>query len=238
MSGHSKWATTKRRKETVDKKRSKIFTKLANEISVAAREGGGSDSASNFKLRIAIDKARVENLPKENIERAIRRGAGEGEGGPIEEVIYEGFGPENTPILIKTLTDNKNRTVSEIKQVFNKYGGSLVGSNAVMWMFEKQGAIRIKNKKLEDVELELIEAGVEDIKKEDGGMVVYTKPEDLQKVKTELENKNFEISDTGIEYVAKDEKQIDELMKEKLINFFDALDDLDDVSDIYTNIKS
>ncbi|NQU83890.1 MAG: YebC/PmpR family DNA-binding transcriptional regulator, partial [Parcubacteria group bacterium] len=152
MSGHSKWATTKRKKEVVDKKRSKVFTKLANEITIAAREGGGGDLSSNFKLRITVDRAKSENLPKENIERAIKRGTGEGEGGPIEEVIYEGFGPENTAVLVKALTDNRNRTVAEVKQVFNKFRGTMAGSNAVMWMFDKLGSIRVSGKKLEDLE--------------------------------------------------------------------------------------
>lgn len=236
MSGHSKWAKVKRQKGVADVKRSKIFTKLGNEITVAAREGGGGDPSMNFKLRIAIDRARAENLPKENIERAIKRGIGEGEGGPIEEVVYEGFGPENTAVLVKALTDNRNRTVAEIKQVFNKYDGSLAGSNAVMWMFKKQGVIRIKDRKLADVELELIEAGAEDIKQEDGEIIVYTKVENLQKVKMALEKRDFVISDTDIEYIPKEFKKNNESAQEKLEIFFDALDDLDDVVDIYTNI--
>lgn len=236
MSGHSKWATTKRRKELIDKKRSKIFTKLANEISVAAREGGG-DLATNFKLRLAVDRARNENVPKDNVERAIKRGTGEGGGGPIEEVIYEGFAPGNNPVIVKALTDNRNRTVAEVKQVFNKFGGTLGSSGAVMWMFEKLGSIIIKDKKLEDIELQLIEAGAEDIRQEEDEIVVYTKVEDLQKVKNSIEEVGISISDTDVEYVAKEKKKISDDEVEKIENFFDALDDLDDVGDIYTNLE-
>ncbi|MEA3272210.1 MAG: YebC/PmpR family DNA-binding transcriptional regulator [Patescibacteria group bacterium] len=237
MSGHSKWAKVKRQKGVADAKRGKVFTKLGNEISIAAREGGGGDPATNFKLRLTIDRARALNVPKENIERAIKRGTGEGGGGPIEEVIYEGFGVENIAVLVKALTDNRNRTVAEVKQIFNKHNGSLAGSNAVMWMFEKRGTIRISGKKLEDVELELIEAGAEDIKAEDDEIVVYTKVEDLQKVKVELDKREFDISDTDIEYVPKEFKKVNEATQGKLEKFFDALDDLDDVSDIYTNVE-
>ncbi len=236
MSGHSKWATTKRAKEAVDKKRGKIFTKLTNEIIIAAREGG--DPTMNFKLRVAMDRARAANVPKENIERAIKRGTGEDGGAVVEELIYEGFGPAGAAVIIKSLTDNKNRSASEIKHVFTKHGGSVAGSGAVMWMFLKRGAIRIPKQPLADIELQLIEAGAEDIREEEENIVIYTKVEDLQKTKTALEKSGFTISDTDIEFAPKESKKItDESEKEKLENFFNDLDDLDDVSDFYTNVE-
>lgn len=236
MSGHSKWATTKRAKEAVDKKRGKIFTKIANEIIIAAREGG--DPTMNFKLRVAIDKARDANMPKENIERAIKRGIGEGDGAAIEELIYEGFGPAGAAVIVKSLTDNRNRSASEIKHIFSKYDGSIAVSGAVMWMFEKRGAIRIPKQPLTDIELQLIEVGAEDIREEEENIVIYTKIEDLQKTKDAIEKFGFQILNTDIEFAPKEAKKVEsEEDKNKLENFFNDLDDLDDVSDFYTNLK-
>jgi len=144
MSGHSKWAQIKRQKGATDQKRGNLFTKLAKGITIAARDGGG-DPASNFKLRLAVDQAKQSNMPKDNIERAIKRGAGELEGGQIEEAIYEGFGPSGVAIIIETLTDNKNRTVSNVKHILTKYGGGLGSSNSVLWQFERKGVVRIRN---------------------------------------------------------------------------------------------
>lgn len=236
MSGHSKWATTKRAKGVVDKKRGKIFTKLANEIIIAAREGG--DPVINFKLRVAMDRARVANVPRENIDRAIKRGTGEDGGATVEELVYEGFGPAGSAVIVKSLTDNKNRSVSEIKHVFTKHGGSVAGSGSVIWMFEKRGAIKIPKQLLADIEMQLIEAGAEDIREEEENIVIYTKMEDLQKTKTALEKAGFTVSDTDIEFVAKESKKItDASEKEALENFFGDLDDLDDVGDFYTNVE-
>jgi YebC/PmpR family DNA-binding regulatory protein len=236
MSGHSKWATTKRAKEAVDKKRGKIFTKLANEIIIAAREGG--DPTMNFKLRVAIDRARAANVPRENIDRAIKRGTGEDSGAAVEELVYEGFGPAGSAVIVKSLTDNKNRSASEIKHVFTEHGGSIAGTGAVMWMFLKRGAIRIPKQPLANIEMQLIEAGAEDIREEEDNIVIYTKVEDLQKTKDALEKSGFAVSDTDIEFVPKESKKItDESEKEKLENFFGDLDDMDDVGDFYTNVE-
>jgi len=142
MSGHSKWATTKHKKEAIDKKRGALFTKLGNAITIAARQG--SDLETNFSLRLAIDRAKAANMPKENIERAIKRGAGEIEGAQLEEIIYEGFGPGKISIIIETLTDNKNRTVSEIKHILDKSGGTMAGQGSVMWMFERNKSAKDK----------------------------------------------------------------------------------------------
>lgn len=236
MSGHSKWATTKRAKGAIDKKRGKIFTKITNEIIIAAREGG--DPAMNFKLRVSMDRARDVNMPKENIERAIKRGTGESGGAAVEELVYEGFGPAGAAVIVKSLTDNKNRSASEIKHIFIKHGGSIAGSGAVMWMFEKRGAIRIPKQPLRDIELQLIEAGAEDIREEEENIVIYTKVGDLQKTKDALEKSRFKISDTSIEFVPKETKKVEsEEDKNKLENFFSDLDDLDDVADFYTNVE-
>lgn len=236
MSGHSKWATTKRAKEAVDKKRAGAFTKIANEIAIAAREG--KDPSVNFKLRVAMDKARAVNMPKDNVERAIKRGTGEDGGAAVEELVYEGFGPAGAAVIVKSLTDSRNRAASEIKHVFSKHGGSIAGSGAVMWEFLKRGSIRIPRQPLQNIEIQLIEAGAEDIREEEKNIVIYAKVEDLQKTKTALEKAGFTISDTDIEFVPKETKKIEnEKDKQKLENFFSDLDDLDDVSDFYTNIE-
>lgn len=231
MSGHSKWATTKRKKATIDAKRSANFTKLANIISVAARSGG--DPATNFKLRMAIDKARSFSLPKENVERAIKKGTGELSGSQIEELVYEGFGPEGIAFVIEVVTDNKNRASSEIKHLMTKYGGSLGGPGSTMWMFEQKGVITLDKKELGDEEqLELIDAGAEDIKTNEG-VTVYTSVENFETVKKKIESLRLPILESDLEYVAKD--LIKPAKEEGLINLFESLDECDDVSNFYSN---
>jgi len=239
MSGHSKWSTIKRQKAATDAKRGAIFTKLGNLITVAAREKGG-DPATNFSLRMAIEKAKAANMPKDNIERAIKRGTGELAGGQIEELLYEGFGPAKSQFIVKCLTDNKNRSAANIRHIFTKYGGSL---GSVMWNFEQKGVIRIMNEELkmknlnnEEFELGLIDAGADDILKEEEGITIYTKIEDLQKVKKFLEEKNIKTESAEIEYVAKEEIQLNGDDKEKTEKFIEELEDCEDVSDHYTNI--
>ncbi len=236
MSGHSKWATIKRAKATTDAKRGAIFTKLGNLITIAAREKGGSPE-TNFALRMAMEKAKVANMPKDNIERAIKRGTGELGGEQIEELIYEGFGPAKSQFIIKSLTDNKNRSAASIRHVFTKYGGSL---GSVAWNFEQKGVIRIAKDQYsissEEDELKLIESGAQDIKKEDEGITVYTKIEDLQKVKKFLEEKDIVAETADIEYIAKDEQTVSEEEKEKIENFIEELEENEDVGDYYTNV--
>jgi len=233
MSGHSKWATTKRQKAVTDAKRGAIFTKLANLITVAAREKGG-EPAINFSLRMAIEKARGANMPKDNIERAIKRGTGEADGEQIVELIYEGFGPGKSQFIIKSITDNKNRSAASIRHLYSKYGGSL---GSVSWNFERKGVIRISNFrfKIEDLELDLIDAGVDDIAKENEGIALYTKIEDLQKVKSFLEEKNIDTESAEIEYVPKEEQSLNAEDKERIEKFIEELDDCEDVADYYTN---
>ncbi|HDQ23171.1 MAG TPA: YebC/PmpR family DNA-binding transcriptional regulator [Candidatus Uhrbacteria bacterium] len=241
MSGHSKWATTKRAKAATDAKRAVLFTKLAKAITIAAKDKGG-DPASNFSLRLAIDKAKAANMPKDNIERAIKRGTGELQGSVIEEIIYEGFGPGGVALIIKCLTDNKNRASQQIKHILAKHGGSLAGPNAVMWQFEQKGVIRIENEKLagknsEELELQIIDLGAQDIKKLADSWVVYSHKEDLQKIKRGFENLGLEIDYAEIEYVAKETVSVESEQKEKLQSLFDSLEDEEDVDDYYTNLN-
>ena len=240
MSGHSKWATTKRQKAVVDAKKGAIFTKYGKLISVAAKKGG--DPATNFSLRMAIDKAKEANMPKENVERAIKRGTGELGGAQIEELTYEGIGPAKSQFIVKCLTDNKNRTASEIRHIFTEAGGSL---GSVLWNFELRGVILIaaeelKNKNLinnDGFELKLIDAGAQDFIKDDAGATILTKPEDLQKVKQFLETKNIKTESAEIEYVAKDQGQLSDEEKDKIKKFIEALDGNEDIADYYTNIN-
>jgi YebC/PmpR family DNA-binding regulatory protein len=241
MSGHSKWASIKRQKGVADQKRGVIFTKMAKNITVASRDGGG-DPETNFKLKMAIDQAKGVNMPKDNIERAIKRGTGELKGNVIEEVVYEAFGPDNTFFIIEALTDNKNRTVSDIRHTFSKTGGSLGGQNSVMWQFERKGIIRIADYKdkindRDELELKLIDLGAEDIEDDDSDLVIYTKIDGLQKVREELEKDGINPDYSELEYIPKESKKIEsEKVKERLQNLFDTLDDNDDISNFYTNV--
>ncbi|MCK4540080.1 YebC/PmpR family DNA-binding transcriptional regulator [Candidatus Parcubacteria bacterium] len=237
MSGHSKWSTIKRKKGATDAKRGAIFTKLGKLIAVAVKEKGG-DPDTNFTLRMAIDKARAANMPKDTIERAIKRGTGELEGDQIVELIYEGIGPANSQFIVKALTDNKNRSAASIRHTFTKYGGSL---GSVMWNFEQKGVFRIANDEFKIIndedELELIEAGADDIIRLEEGVTLFTKPEYLQKVKKYLEEKDITAESAEIEYVAKDEVDVSDEDKEKIEKFIEELEDNEDVADYYTNVN-
>ena len=222
----------------VDAKKGAIFTKYGRLITIAAKKG--SDPTTNFSLRMAMEKAREANMPKENIERAIKRGTGELGGAQIEELTYEGIGPAKSQFIIKCLTDNKNRTAAEIRHLLADAGGSL---GAVLWNFELKGVILItaeelKNKNLlnnDDFELELIDAGVENFVKESEGATIYTKPEDLQKVKQFLETKSLKTESAETEYVAKDHGQFSDEEKEKVQKFIDTLENNEDITNHYTN---
>lgn len=241
MSGHSKWATTHRQKEAADAKKGAIFTKLANLITIAAREGGG-DLESNFKLRLAIDKARAANMPKDNIERAIKKGTGEGTGGSsFEQLTYEIFGPEGTTFIIEAVTDNRNRTIGEVKAVVNKNGGQMAGPNSVAWMFDRHGFATIDTKQItdkdtDDLELALIDAGADKIEKNNDFWEINCSIESLQLLLKKLKDENIEIRDSGLAYFAKDEISItDSEKQEKIEKFYSVLEDLDDVNNVYTN---
>lgn len=237
MSGHSKWAQIKHKKAITDAKKSKIFSKLAALISIAAREKGGGASM-NPKLRLAVEKARAMNMPMENIERAIKRGTGGIESGNLEELLLEAYGPGGKAILISAITDNKNRTLAEIKHILNEYGGKLASSGSVRWMFEEKGKIILENQKLnEEVELKIIEAGAEDIKVERGEIIILTKPEDLELVKQEIIKAKMEISETSLDFIPKTSEKISEEERGAYEKLFEALDDQQDVEEIYSNIE-
>lgn len=231
MSGHSKWATTKRRKEAVDSKRSSLFTRLSNAISIAARDGG--DPTMNFKLRMAIDKAKTYSLPKDNIDRAIKRGTGELAGNVLEELIYEGYGPEKTALIIEVVTDNKNRTSQEIKHLLSVHDGSLAGPGSVKWQFDYKGLIALeKNKLTDDEELALIDAGAADLKTDDG-VTIYTAPEQYEKVKKRVEELKLPILESGLEYVAKN--LVKPTNEAAVLRFFEALETCEDINNFYSN---
>lgn len=237
MSGHSKWATTHRQKSAQDAKKGAVFTKIANLITIAAREGGG-DQETNFKLRLAVDKARTANMPKDNIERAINKGTGANkDGASFEEVIYEIVGPNGTGFIAEAITDNKNRTVADLKSILNKNGGQLGSANSVAWNFERKGIILIDNKNLsDDSELAIIDAGAEDIIKDQDAWQVLTSPEKLMATVANLKTNNFDIKESSLVYLPKEEIKItDPLEQEKIEKLYNAIDDLDDISNVYTN---
>lgn len=242
MSGHSHWAGIKYKKELADLKRGQAFSKLVREIEVAAREGG--DPNFNSKLRVAIEKAKELRLPTENIEKAIKRGTGELKDEKLKEVTFEAYGPGGIAIIIEGITDNKNRTLGEIKQILNRNEGKLVGEGAVKWMFERKGAIIVdyklqiedlKNK--EKLELLAIEAGALDLYWHDDILDVYTKIEDLEKVKKNLEEKRIKIDSVSLDWVAKEEISLPEEEKRVCQKLFEALDENEAVQEIYSNLK-
>ena len=232
MSGHSHWATIKRAKGAEDAKRSNAFSKMARLISIAAREGGNPES--NSKLRVAIEQAKEFNMPKENIERAIKKGTGELTGETLEEFVFEALGPSGIALIIEGITDNKNRALGDIKQILNQHNGKLAGEGSVKWMFERRGCIVVEKKNKEEIELQAIEAGAEDIKEKDDFIEIYTKPENLEQVKKNLEEKGIKIDSASLGWAAKEEIEANKETAEKL---FEALDENDAVQNIYSNIK-
>jgi len=235
MSGHSKWATTKRQKAVVDAKRASVFTRLGNAITIAAREKGG-DSETNFSLRLAIEHARTANMPKENIERAIKRGTGDLEGETLEEILYEGFGPEGLMIIIETLTNNRNRTVSELKHLLSSRGGGLGAAGSALWNFDKKGVVGVATDALtEEAELALIEAGAEDIKKDGAESTIICSPENLQSIKTAIESLHIQAAFAEFDYIPKNTVALSDSAQSALEKITDALDDHSDVVNYYTN---
>lgn len=238
MSGHSHWHSIRFKKGVVDAKRSKIFSKLSKEISVAAREGG-SDLTFNPKLRTIVDKAKSFNMPLDNIDKAIKRGSGELEGFNFEEFTIEAYGPNNIGLIIEGITDNKNRTLSELKVILNQNNGKLVEGGAIKWMFDRKGVIRIEKENIkdkEDLELLAIESGAENFAWENDSFVVYSKLENLDKTKNFFEEKGVKIDSASLEWVSKETLTIDENIKEKAEKLFNALDDHEDVQNIFSNI--
>lgn len=236
MSGHSHAKTIKHAKDLTDKKKGQMFSKMARVISIATKEGGG-DPTTNSKLRIAIEQAKQFNMPKDNIDRAIKRGTGELAGEKLEPVVFEAYGPGGIAIIIEGITNNKNRALGEIKQILNQYNGKLASEGSVKWLFERKGALIVdgKQKSKDELELEAIEAGAEDIYWYDDILDIYTKPEELEKVKNNLEKKGIKIDSSSLDWVAKETIEVKE--KEACQKLFEALDESDSVQDIYSNLK-
>lgn len=238
MSGHSKWETIKRQKSANDAKRGAIFTKLGNNIAIAAR--GGADPDTNFSLRLAIDKAKAANMPSANIQRAIDRGSGKLGGDQIQEVMYEGYGPGGVAILVACATDNINRTYPMVKLAFSKHGGNIAEKGAVAYQFDRKGVIRVKGSG-EDLLLPILDAGAEDAQEEhdseDGDVtIVYTDPKELAKVRDALQAAGIEVLSAELSFVPNNTVEVeDEATQSKIMRVMEALEDLDDVVDTYTN---
>ena len=239
MSGHSKWSTIKRQKGAADIKRGQTFTKLGNAVTIAVREGGGVDPASNFKLRLAIDQARAANMPKENIQRAIDRGLGRGAGaGQLESVVYEGYGPGKVALIVEAVTDNRNRTTSEVRSLIERSGGNFVSPGTISWMFADEGVIIVpKEGKSMDEFLDLaIEAGAEDVVESGDAVEVYTKPSVLEAVKKVLIEKG--LSPQSAEIAKKPSSMVeisDSETAKKVLDLMGKLEELDDVQKVHSN---
>jgi YebC/PmpR family DNA-binding regulatory protein len=237
MSGHSKWSTIKRKKGALDAKRGKAFTKLIKEITLAARLGGG-DIEGNSRLRQAVMAAKEVNMPKENIDRAVKKGTGELEGGAnYEEVTYEGYGPSGVAVLVEVMTDNKNRTVAEIRHVFSKHGGNLGENGCVSWMFEKKGSILIDKKNSdEDTLMEIaLEAGADDVKVEESEFQIITSPESFEKVRSAVERKGIKYVEAKITLISTVEVKLEEGKAEQMLKLMEKMEDNDDVQNVYAN---
>ena len=237
MSGHSKWATIKRQKGAADAKRGQMFTKLGRELAIAAREGGPNPD-TNFRLRLVVEKAKEINMPKDNIERAIQRGAGIAKGEALEEMIYEGYGPEGTALLVSALTDNRNRSVAEVRRVFSRHGGNLGETGSVAWMFDRKGYLTIEPKdgNAEELALMAIDAGAEDVKVSLDMVEVITTVEDFQKIKDTLEKQDIEFGSAELSWIPKTTMQLDEKTTMQNMKLIDALEELDDVLQVYSNL--
>ena len=236
MSGHSKWSTIKRKKGANDAKRGKMFTKLIKEITIAARTGGG-DPAGNPRLRSAITAAKAENMPKDNIDRAIKKGTGELDGAVYEEVLYEGYGPGGVAILVEAMTDNKNRTVADIRHFFAKSGGNLGEANCVAWMFDKKGTLTVDKAGMSEEELMdlALEAGAEDVVEEEDSFQILTAPEDFNDVVEKLEGK-LKFTDAGLAMIPKNTIAVtEEKTAQSLLRLLDNLEDHDDVQKVSAN---
>ena len=241
MSGHSHAKTVMATKMANDAKKGKIYSKYGRLITIAVKEGGGSgDPEKNSKLKTIIEQAKNMNMPKDNIDRAIKKGTGELASEALVSVSYEGFGPGGIALIINGITDNTNRTLGEIKTTLNQNNGKMAGEGAVRWMFDAKGviAILLENKEKEELELAAIEAGAEDVKWQEDILEVYTKPEELEATKKTLEDKGLKIDSTSIDLVPKEEVELSEKDKEQTQRLFEALDENDAVNDIYSNIKN
>jgi YebC/PmpR family DNA-binding regulatory protein len=238
MSGHSKWSTIKHKKAATDAKRGKIFTRLAKEITVAAREGGG-DPAGNVRLRLAIDKARAGNMPKDNIDRAIKRGTGELDGGELFEVMYEAYGPHGIGVLVEVVTDNRNRTIADVRHAINKYGGTMAEAGAVAWQFTRKGYITITDT-VDDPDtlfMTAAEAGADDVEFGDEVTEIYVAMENLHAVRSVLEEAGYSIDEATLIYEPNNPIDLDSDQAVKVMNLVEQLEELDDIEDVYTTLN-
>ncbi len=239
MSGHSKWSTIKRQKGANDAKRGAVFTKVAREIMVAARAGGG-DPDANFRLRLAMDKARSVNMPQDNIKRAIEKATGGGEADQFEEIVYEGYGPGGVAVLVEAATDNRNRTAADVRSIFTKAGGQLAGSGAVAWQFEPRGLITVpaSSSDADDVALAAIDAGADDVDTSDAERVeVYTSPGELERVRKALDTAGIPIESAESAMVAKQQVAVDESRARQNLRLVEMLEELDDVQRVTANFE-
>lgn len=236
MAGHSKWANIKHKKMKEDARRGKVFTKMARLIAVAAREGG-PDPASNFKLRLAIDKAKSLNVPNENIERAIKRGIGELEADAYEELVYEGYGPGGVAVLLQIMTDNRNRTAADVRHIFARHGGNLGESGCVAWMFEKKGEIRLPKSDVEEEGLMLtaIEAGADDVESDEESYIVVTDQESFSSVRQAIEEAGLPITSAELTLRPQNTVSVEGDEAKRLLALLDALEEHDDVQEVYAN---
>jgi YebC/PmpR family DNA-binding regulatory protein len=235
MSGHSKWSTIKRQKAVTDAKKGALFTKLGHALAIAARSGVDPDT--NFALRLAMDKARAANMPLVNIQRSIDKGSGKLGGAQITEVMYEGYGPEGVAILVECSTDNLNRTYPEVKLAFSKHGGRIAEKGSVLFHFDQKGVIGVSAKG-EELLLSAIEAGADDVEEESDGTIIYTDPKELASVRDKLKAQNIDIQEAELSFIPKNIEKINNAIAAgKIIRLMDALDELDDVSAVYTNFE-
>jgi YebC/PmpR family DNA-binding regulatory protein len=241
MSGHSKWAQIRRSKGVNDARRGQLFTRLGREIVVAVREGGSGDPSANFRLRMAVQRARDANMPLENIERTIKRALGGTEGANLEEITYEGYGPGGTAVLVQTLTENRNRTVAEVRNAFNRNGGNLGENGCVDWLFEAKGILEIglNGKDPDELALEVLDMGADDVEPvtpDDTSLTAYTDPADLEKIRQQLEAKGYRVLKAESSMVPKTKVELtDEKVAHQVMRLIEKLEDLDDVQNVYTN---
>ena len=237
MSGHSKWSTIKHGKAVVDARRAVVFTKISKEIIIGARQGGG-DPDMNFRLRIAVQKAKDSNMPAANIERAIKRGDGtDGSAVQMEELTYEGYGPGGTAILLQALTDNKNRTVSEVRSTFTKIGGSMAEAGAVAWQFEQKGVVVVNSneEQVDELTLVAIDAGADDIETIDTTLHAYSAPSDMEEIRRTLSESGADIESSELAMVPKNTIALDEKTAMQALRLLDQLEELDDIQKVFSN---
>ena len=236
MSGHSKWSSIKHQKGVADARRGQLFTKLTREIIVAVRQGG-SNPETNFRLRLAIQKARDNSMPSENIERSIKRGGGETEGAALVEMTLEGYGPGGTAILVQALTDNRNRTLQDVRNIFSRNGSNLGESGCVAWLFDSKGLIMVEtgNSDAEELALQVIDAGVEDVKVEDDCIEIYTKPEELEMVRAALEQKDIPVASAELCMTPKTTVELEEKPALQTLRLLGKLEELDEVQNVSSN---